>query len=125
MRASFRRPRPFAQIVYEPYWNKSWRTRFWILFGSVNYHPPITKDFVVYEDVHKPAGSRAVSPTSQRSANRPTLKDRRKRLRLLLDERRCRSAGASSEHEGRKGDGAAVIPLQAALEAAQHHRYRN
>lgn len=51
-----------AQIAYELYWNKSWRTRFWILVGSVNYHPPISKDFALAEDVHKRAGSTEVSP---------------------------------------------------------------
>jgi sterol desaturase/sphingolipid hydroxylase (fatty acid hydroxylase superfamily) len=41
-----------AQIAYELYWNKSWRTRFWILFGSTDYYPPITKDFMLLEHVH-------------------------------------------------------------------------
>ncbi|MES2153387.1 MAG: sterol desaturase family protein [Pseudomonadota bacterium] len=36
-----------GQIACELAWNKSWRTRFWILCGPVDYVPPVTKDFVV------------------------------------------------------------------------------
>ncbi|MBV8665767.1 MAG: sterol desaturase family protein [Burkholderiaceae bacterium] len=51
-----------TQIAYELYWNKDWRTRLWIIFGSANFYPPISKDFALAEDVHKRSGSTDISP---------------------------------------------------------------
>lgn len=36
-----------VQIAYELWHNKSWKDRFWILFGSSDWNPPITKDFAL------------------------------------------------------------------------------
>ncbi|MDD9892932.1 MAG: sterol desaturase family protein [Gammaproteobacteria bacterium] len=36
-----------AQIGYELWKNKSWKDRFWILFGNSNWNPPVTHDFAV------------------------------------------------------------------------------
>lgn len=36
-----------VQIAYELWHNKSWKDRFWILFGSSNWNPPITHDFAI------------------------------------------------------------------------------
>ncbi|HRI27658.1 MAG TPA: sterol desaturase family protein [Chitinophagales bacterium] len=35
-----------AKILYELKANRSFKTRFWVVFGSVNYVPPITTEFV-------------------------------------------------------------------------------
>ncbi|MES2126344.1 MAG: sterol desaturase family protein [Pseudomonadota bacterium] len=47
-----------AQIACELAWNKSWRTRFWIIFGDVDYAPPISKDFILYDEVLRQPGRR-------------------------------------------------------------------
>jgi sterol desaturase/sphingolipid hydroxylase (fatty acid hydroxylase superfamily) len=36
-----------VQIAYELWHNKSWKDRFWILFGSSDWNPPISKDFAL------------------------------------------------------------------------------
>lgn len=36
-----------VQIAYELWYNKSWKDRFWILFGSSEWNPPITHDFAI------------------------------------------------------------------------------
>jgi len=38
-----------AQMAYEWKMNKDWGTRFKIIFGSIWYKPPVTKDFLVIE----------------------------------------------------------------------------
>ncbi|MBV8438876.1 MAG: sterol desaturase family protein, partial [Silvibacterium sp.] len=42
-----------SQLLYELYWNKSWRDRFLIVFGRADYYPPISKDFALYRDLGK------------------------------------------------------------------------
>ena len=37
------------QIGFELRMNKSWRTRFWILFGSVYWAPPISTDYLILD----------------------------------------------------------------------------
>ena len=37
----------FQQIAYELKHNKDFKTRFWILFGSVYYKPPVSKDYLI------------------------------------------------------------------------------
>lgn len=37
----------FQQIAYELKMNKDIKTRFWILFGSVYYKPPVSKDYLI------------------------------------------------------------------------------
>ena len=37
----------WQQIAYELKMNKSWSTRFWIVFGTVYWAPPISKDFLI------------------------------------------------------------------------------
>lgn len=41
------------QVAYELRHNRDWRTRFWCLFGSVSYCPPISRDF--HRSEHRPA----------------------------------------------------------------------
>jgi hypothetical protein len=40
-----------AQILYELYWNKSWRTHARILFGTTDYVPPVSRDFALHSDL--------------------------------------------------------------------------
>jgi hypothetical protein len=37
----------YVQIAYELIHNPSWKDRFKIIFGNINYTPPKTKDFAV------------------------------------------------------------------------------
>ncbi|MTV41223.1 sterol desaturase family protein [Duganella radicis] len=37
----------WQQIGYELKMNKSWSTRFWIVFGSVYWSPPVSRDFLI------------------------------------------------------------------------------
>ena len=37
----------WQQIAYELKMNKSWRTRFWIVFGTVYWAPPISRDYLI------------------------------------------------------------------------------
>lgn len=39
-----------VQIGYELWHNKSWKDRFWILFGSSSWNPPITHDFALKQE---------------------------------------------------------------------------
>jgi sterol desaturase/sphingolipid hydroxylase (fatty acid hydroxylase superfamily) len=37
----------WQQIGYELKMNRSWRTRFWILFGTVYWAPPVSRDYLI------------------------------------------------------------------------------
>jgi sterol desaturase/sphingolipid hydroxylase (fatty acid hydroxylase superfamily) len=37
----------WQQIAYELKMNRSWRTRFWIVFGTVYWAPPISRDYLI------------------------------------------------------------------------------
>jgi sterol desaturase/sphingolipid hydroxylase (fatty acid hydroxylase superfamily) len=41
-----------VQILYELYHNKSWKMRVFILFGPVDYFPPISHDFAIHKRNH-------------------------------------------------------------------------
>ncbi len=44
----------FSQIWYELKMNRNWKIRFKIIFGDVNYKPPITKDFLILSECFNP-----------------------------------------------------------------------
>jgi len=50
------------QILYELWMNRSWKDRFWILFGSSAWNPPITRDFAIHNPMDGNAEHAATSP---------------------------------------------------------------
>jgi hypothetical protein len=55
-----------AQLAYELVRNKSWLTRAWIILGTVDYVPPVSRDFALRSDLE--AGGVSNSPHGSLSA---------------------------------------------------------
>ncbi|MBV8657988.1 MAG: sterol desaturase family protein [Burkholderiales bacterium] len=57
----------WQQIAYELRANRDWTTRFWIVFGTVYFAPPISKDYLI-EGYPDDAPSDAIEPGSAATA---------------------------------------------------------